>query len=156
LDAALLADEAEPGEVERWARAWDVEGVWEFTTRVQASLFAGAPAPRAARVWGRGALEVRDLTVVEQHARRLLSPLAVLPARRALLEMAVRLAREDDARGDRRPQRVSRPERPRSGAPAPLVERCARRSWGRGGWAGGTPPPRGVRERTCSRSSTPT
>ena len=100
LDAALLADEAEPGEVERWARAWDVEGVWEFTTRVQASLFAGAPAPRAARVWGRGALEVRDLTVVEQHARRLLSPLAVLPARRALLEMAVSLVREVTPRDD--------------------------------------------------------
>lgn len=93
VDTALLSKEVERGEIERWSSVWGIEGLWSLTSRVQDTLFAGAPAPRPLRLWGSSVLAVREATVLEHHLRRLLAPFAVLPPRRALRQSAGELFR---------------------------------------------------------------
>ncbi len=94
VDTALLAEEAGPEEVERWARLWRLEGLWALTSRAQEALFEGRPAPRPVRTLAPALLAVRDASVLEQHKRRLLGPFAVLPLRAAIPQAMVALGQE--------------------------------------------------------------
>ncbi len=93
VDAAAVAADAAPGEVEHWARAFGIEPLWSFIRRVQDALFAGAPPPASLRLWGGAFLRVQDPSVAEQHKRRLLAAFAVLPAHRALAQVVAGLVR---------------------------------------------------------------
>jgi hypothetical protein len=94
VDAAVLAAEAEGGEVAEWARRWDVSGLWDMNVRMQRTFLGGDRPPLAVRVWGRTALSSRDATVLEQHERRILGAYAVLPVGRALRQCVAQIALE--------------------------------------------------------------
>jgi hypothetical protein len=93
IDTAAVALEAEPGEVEHWAHAWGLGGVWALTVGVHEALFSAAPPPAAARRWAPSLLEVRDPTIIERHKRKLLVPFAVFPPHRALVQFAREVVR---------------------------------------------------------------
>jgi hypothetical protein len=82
--AAILPRERWP-EASALARRWGWSELWELTAGTTAALLHGARPPVTARLVGRHLAEVRDLTVAEYHALRLLAPIAAVPRRRAPL-----------------------------------------------------------------------
>jgi hypothetical protein len=88
LDIALTAERVHPVEIEKLARAWGLEGVWETTSRCIESLFYGGSRSSAERIWARHLASARERTVFESHVERWLSPYWALPTRRAVSAMA--------------------------------------------------------------------
>ena len=70
LDVALLGAEADRAETERVARTWRIPKLWRTTLAIADSLFLDEPVPRALRGWAKNLAEVRERTVLEQHAAR--------------------------------------------------------------------------------------
>jgi putative nucleotidyltransferase-like protein len=94
VDIAAVLGPLDPSAVQPLADEWDVGGVWRVTTDALGHVLYGAPAPSAIRVWGKATASVRDVTVVENHARRLVSLFWALPFHRALRIFPRFLARE--------------------------------------------------------------
>jgi len=84
VDVAALAADAEPGEVERIARAWGIDALWHTTQAVAAALFGQGPRPVALRLWARHLSAVRERTVLEGHLQKWLSGYSALPVHRAV------------------------------------------------------------------------
>jgi Uncharacterised nucleotidyltransferase len=70
LDVALLAARSDRTETARLAEAWGIAKLWRTTAALADALFLGEAAPRALRGWARNLAEVRERTVLEQHAAR--------------------------------------------------------------------------------------
>jgi len=88
LDIALAAEAASPAEVEALARAWGMEKVWRSTNAiVDAVLGEGASRPWLIRAAGRSLIAVRESTVFEVQAARLLAPIAIHEQRRVPAEV---------------------------------------------------------------------
>lgn len=96
IDIALVAEEADPDEMNRLARRWRVPGVWETTQAVVQALFSEGRRPLALRVWARHLEAARGRTVVESHLERWLSCYWALPAPLALRRTLARIG--DDLR----------------------------------------------------------
>lgn len=84
VDIAAVLGPLDPAAVQPLADEWDVGGVWKVTSQALAHVLYGAPPPSAVRVWAKATASVRDVTVVENHVRRLVSVFWVLPLHRAL------------------------------------------------------------------------
>jgi Uncharacterised nucleotidyltransferase len=108
LDISLLAAAADRATVSQLAREWDLEGVWSCMIGVADALLGRSAAPVALRTWGRNLRNARELTVIEAHVRRLVSPFWALSAHRAVPAALQALGREfvprpeDDWRAKRR------------------------------------------------------
>jgi Uncharacterised nucleotidyltransferase len=73
LDAAAVAAEADPSELERLARRWGIERLWRTTAEALAALLAGGrTAPL--RLWAGHVGGLRAQTVLEQHLERVVAP----------------------------------------------------------------------------------
>jgi Uncharacterised nucleotidyltransferase len=83
VDVAALVDEAEPGEVERLARAWRAEALWSTNEAVAGALFEAGPRPLPLRLWARHLATARERTVLEGHLQKWLAGYSVLPLREA-------------------------------------------------------------------------
>jgi Uncharacterised nucleotidyltransferase len=84
LDAASLAEHADPEELAATARRWGVGGVWKVTEAAAGALFFDERTPWSMRTWARDLAQIRDRTVLENHGRRMMSPFWALPFHRAL------------------------------------------------------------------------
>jgi hypothetical protein len=92
LDVAVMAEAAEPRELENLVDAWGFHRPWRMTTRVADALFRGSEEPLPLRLWARNLKAAREATVFEMHVARCLAPFSVLPRRRALRAAARALA----------------------------------------------------------------
>jgi hypothetical protein len=89
LDVGLLAAEVDPAELERVARAWQMEKLWRATLAVAQGLFLGGRPPRAQRGWARNLAALSERTVLERHVARWVGWYTALPpglAARAMLD----------------------------------------------------------------------
>ena len=85
VDVELLAAAGSRQEVTEVASRWNLSRLWRITADVADALIMGeGRPPRELRAWGRALVEVRDITVFENHIVRFLSPFSVLPFARAL------------------------------------------------------------------------
>jgi len=94
VDVAAIGAEAEPAEIARIARAWEIDAVWRTTSVVAAALFEGGPRPVVLRMWARHLAAVRERTVLEGHVQKWLSGFWVLPAREAVGQSLGALGRD--------------------------------------------------------------
>jgi hypothetical protein len=83
VDVAVMAEAAEPRELENLVDAWGFDRPWQATTAVADALFSGSGRPLPLRLWARNLHSAREATVLEMHAARCLAPFSVLPKRRA-------------------------------------------------------------------------
>ena len=85
IDVAIMAEAAEPRELESLIDAWGMTKPWEMTMAAVETLLLGTGRrPLALRVWARNLTTAREATVVEMHLARFLAPFSVLPVHRAL------------------------------------------------------------------------
>lgn len=94
VDVELLAAAGSRQEAAEVASRWNLSRLWRFTADVADALIMGGRPPRELRAWGRALVEMRDITVVEHHIMRFLSPFSVLPLTRALDACATALLDE--------------------------------------------------------------
>jgi hypothetical protein len=94
VDVAAMGAEADPSEMARIARAWEIDAVWRTTSAVAAALFEGGPRPVVLRLWARHLAAVRERTVLEGHLQKWLSGFWVLPTREALGQSLGALGRD--------------------------------------------------------------
>jgi hypothetical protein len=94
VDVELLAAAGSRHEVAEVASRWNLSRLWRITADVADALIMGGRPPRELRAWGRALVEMRDVTVVENHVVRFLSPFSVLPLTRALGACATTLLDE--------------------------------------------------------------
>jgi hypothetical protein len=83
VDVGALRVEADPAELRRLARTWDIAPVWQATSAALDALLAGRKT-WPLRLWAGHVSAPRPQTVLEQHLERLLSPFWAFPPRRAL------------------------------------------------------------------------
>jgi hypothetical protein len=95
VDVALLHEEAEPDALAEAAALWQLEGVLRTTlAAANTFLFERSSLPWHVRLWTGDLRSVRERTVFMDHVRRLLSPFAALPFRRAWRLAALALVKE--------------------------------------------------------------
>jgi Uncharacterised nucleotidyltransferase len=94
VDVALVAEAADPLELEALAERWGVTRVWRTTASVADALLDGGRRPLALRIWARNLPRVGERTVLESHLQRWLSPYGALPLRAALRTSLRLLGRE--------------------------------------------------------------
>jgi hypothetical protein len=87
VDVAAVARLADERELAEAARRAGLARIWSTTRRAIASLFEAAPPTVPLRVWARHLPPLRERTVLEVHAARLLRPFWELPPHRAVLEL---------------------------------------------------------------------
>jgi len=92
LDVAVMAEEADPRELDRLAKEWGVDRLWKTVRRVADALFDDGRPPWPLRVWARHLLPARERTVLEAHLARSLSGFSALAPPRALHALAWHLA----------------------------------------------------------------
>jgi hypothetical protein len=123
LDIALMAEAADPQELDAVAAAWNMRRLWKSTAAVAAALlgsFDGDPWPL--RTWARAARSAREPTVAELHLSRVLSPFAIYPPPMAFRALGSALAgfvrpHDDEPWGrklQRTAQQLARPRMRRS------------------------------------------
>lgn len=83
VDIAAVLPFARWPEAAALARSWGWGELWDLTAATGAAVLRGERAPTLVRTLGRHLLEVRDLTVSEFHALRILGPALAVPRRRA-------------------------------------------------------------------------
>jgi hypothetical protein len=94
IDVAAMAQEVERAELQRLAKAWQIDRVWETTmTAAEAVLFGKTP-PWAVRIWARNLERVRERTVLENHLARWLCNFSALPPREAATSLGSTFLRE--------------------------------------------------------------
>jgi hypothetical protein len=89
VDVAAVAEHADRTEIERIARRWGMERVWQTTIAAADAMFLGGEVPTALRVCASNFLGVRDRTVQETHVRRLLASFWARPPLRAFSGVVV-------------------------------------------------------------------
>lgn len=95
LDIRLLERESDRALLAEAATRWQLDGVWSTTlAAAEAVIFGRASLPWHVRVWAKDLEVVRDRTVFINHVRRVASPFAALPPRRASAAALRALARE--------------------------------------------------------------
>ncbi len=82
-DVALLAAEAEPGEIDALARHWGWTRMWHTTRAATEALFGAASPTVPMRLWGRHLFDARERTLFARHLEEATSPLWGLPPIRA-------------------------------------------------------------------------
>lgn len=92
VDVAVMAEAAEPGELDDLVDAWGLDRPWQATNAVADALFRGSRQPLPLRLWARNLRTAREATVLEMHVARCLAPFSVLPRRRALRAARTALA----------------------------------------------------------------
>lgn len=95
VDIAAMIEELDRDELQKLAREWRMERVWNTTLAATDALLAkgSAQAPLPLRLWARNLPAVRSRTVFESHLERWLAGFWALPPRaavRALAQSAVR------------------------------------------------------------------
>ncbi len=112
LDVALMTAESDRAEIERIARSWGIERLWNTTIAAADWLWGppDRPAPSSVRVFARHLLTLRDATVVENHLERWVSSFWALPPGRAAKRSMLELARDfkRDERGEPRSAKLRR------------------------------------------------
>jgi hypothetical protein len=91
VDIELLAAAAGRSEIERIASAWGLARMWQSTIEAADALILGGAQTSSLRTWGRAAVEVRSLTIVEDHLSRWISPFWALPPGRATIALGTAL-----------------------------------------------------------------
>jgi Uncharacterised nucleotidyltransferase len=94
IDVAAMAQEAERVELQRVAKAWQIERVWDTTTAATEAVLFGAPRPWSVRMWARNLEKVRERTVLENHLARWLANFSALPPREATTSLGSTFLRE--------------------------------------------------------------
>jgi phage gp36-like protein len=95
VDVRLLHDEAEQEALADAAALWQLDGVLRTTIAAADALLLERPSlPWHVRLWTGDLRSVRERTVFMNHVRRLLSPFAALPVRRAWRYAALALVKE--------------------------------------------------------------
>jgi hypothetical protein len=94
IDIAAVLESLDPSTVQPLADDWGVGRIWRTTTLAMNHMLVGAPRPASMRTWGRATASVRDMTVAEDHFRRLASVFWALPLHRAAGLFARRLVGE--------------------------------------------------------------
>jgi hypothetical protein len=68
LDVALMANDADPEDIDLLARRWGISRLWTATMRAaEASLLRTRRSTLAQRTWARNVQSVRERTVLESH-----------------------------------------------------------------------------------------
>jgi hypothetical protein len=93
-DVSAVAAAADPGELERTARAWGIPGIWRTTRAAASMLLDGGPPTTAVRIWGRHLEQVRERSVLDNHLERWLHVFWELPPRAAVAELGHALRQE--------------------------------------------------------------
>jgi Uncharacterised nucleotidyltransferase len=73
VDVAAALQGLDRDEVRRLAGAWGIARLWKTTEASIDAIFLGRPKPWALRLWAQNLPRVRERTVLENHAERLLS-----------------------------------------------------------------------------------
>jgi hypothetical protein len=92
IDVAVLAEQSDRAELERVARSWGVERIWQTAYATANWLFAGGRRPVATRLWARSLHGPREETILERHVRRWVTPFWALPLPRATVAAAKNVA----------------------------------------------------------------
>jgi hypothetical protein len=79
LDVAVVAEQAERGEISALARRWRIGRIWRTTIGSVDSLFYGGQKTSAQGVWARHLLDARERTVLESHVQKWVSPFWAMP-----------------------------------------------------------------------------
>jgi len=91
IDIAAVLGSLDPATVQPLADDWGVGRIWRTTTSAINHVLFGARRPASMRTWGRATASVTDVTVAEDHFRRLASVFWALPLHRAAGLFARRL-----------------------------------------------------------------
>jgi hypothetical protein len=89
LDVAAMLAEGNRREADSIAGRWGIQRLWRTTVRAVDAVLHGGSVPWTLRVWARNLPRARERTVLESHLERWLSNFAVLPPRRALVELSL-------------------------------------------------------------------
>ena len=84
LDIRLVAEAADPAQIEELARAWGLRRIWATTAHSLDALFDGTRRPASLAIWARHLEQAREQTVLESHVQNWLCALWGLPGGRAL------------------------------------------------------------------------
>jgi Uncharacterised nucleotidyltransferase len=94
LDVLVVSAAVDRPELDELARRWRIGRLWNTMLAAAEAVVLEGPRPWTIQAWARSLRETRDMTVLEGHARRWLSPFSALPLRRALPQAGLALARE--------------------------------------------------------------
>lgn len=94
VDIAAVLEGADAADAQDIANEWNVGRIWKATSDAIDHLLYGEPLPTSMRIWGRAAASVRDVTVTENHFRRLASLFWALPPWQAIRFLPRALAGE--------------------------------------------------------------
>lgn len=94
VDLLALSADADPLELDELARQWGIDRLANTMLVAAGALILEKPLPWTIHAWARNLREIRDMTVLEGHTRRLLGPFAALSPRRAVPQAGLALARE--------------------------------------------------------------
>jgi hypothetical protein len=100
LDIALVAQAADPAELDRLAAEWGLGRVWRTTWRATNFLFGDGRRPLSTRTWARHLVHVRERTVLESHLQRWLAGLWAVPPTRAAGHLRRAIANDLRIQGD--------------------------------------------------------
>jgi hypothetical protein len=84
LDVALVAQAAEPGEIDALAARWGIRRMWRATSRAIDAVLGGGSRPVSVAIWARHLEHARERTVLESHLQRWLGGLWGHPSYRVL------------------------------------------------------------------------
>ncbi len=82
-DVAAMLAACDPATIGRVADAWGVSRIWRATLRAVDNTLLASPPPRRVPIWKRHLLDARERTVLEDHATRIVAPIAAAPRLRA-------------------------------------------------------------------------
>jgi hypothetical protein len=88
IDVTVMSDRCDPSEVEAEARRWGMDRIWNTTTATSTWMFAGGRRPVATRLWAQSLRGPREVTILERHVRRWVTPFWALPPGRAAVAAA--------------------------------------------------------------------
>jgi hypothetical protein len=83
VDVAAMAEGVDRVLLDRLAKAFGMRKLWRTTISAADAILRDGSRPWSLRIWARHLPDVREPTVLESHANRMLSPHWMLPLRRA-------------------------------------------------------------------------
>jgi hypothetical protein len=84
LDVAVMAEAADPQELEQLVGAWKMERSWRVTSALADALFRRGERPLPLRLWARNLTSAREASILRMHAARILAPFSIQPVGRAV------------------------------------------------------------------------
>jgi Uncharacterised nucleotidyltransferase len=94
IDILAVSADADRSGLDALARHWGIGRLWNTMLAAAEALILDGPQPWTLRAWARSLRDIRDMTVLEGHARRWFSPFSALPMGRALPQAGLALGRE--------------------------------------------------------------